>query len=42
MDRSSIHVWTDDETGVPSMEELVTLLFAEEDIEVEDLEVENV
>ena len=41
IDRASAHVWVDDETGISSMEELVSLLFAEEDIKVEELEVEG-
>lgn len=42
IDRSSPHIWTDDEQGVQSVEELVTLMLKEEDIEVEELEVERV
>ena len=41
IDRSSAHIWTDDEEGVQSVEELVSLLFLEEDISVQDLEVER-
>lgn len=42
IDRSSAHIWTDDEEGIQSVEELVSLLFLEEDITTEELEVERV
>jgi hypothetical protein len=42
LDRSSPHIYTDDETGVSSVEELIQLLFAEEDIEAEEIEVEAI
>ena len=41
IDRSSAHVWVDDEEGIQSMEELVSLMFREEDLEPEEMEIER-
>lgn len=42
IDRTSAHMWVDDEQGVSSVEELVDLLFKSEDLEAEEVEVERI
>lgn len=42
IDRSSVHVWADDEEGVSSMEDLLELMFHEQDIDIDGLEIERV